>query len=179
MRDLKSVIFPFLTNITDKCILYPFLRKDGYGDIQYWNEEGKKRHYLAHRLSYEVYNNISLKTEQLVLHSCDVPNCVNPRHLRIGTHKDNASDRVFRDRCAKGVKSGNYKHGLYSKFASTKVQKEFNELYGRSLDKIKVLAIKDALKKRGNKTLKQLSEEFDISYRVLIDIKRERSYKNL
>lgn len=35
---------------------------------------------------------------QIALHSCDNPKCVNPRHLRWGTHMDNLQDAVGRGR---------------------------------------------------------------------------------
>lgn len=40
------------------------------------------------------------------LHSCDNPPCCNPAHLRWGTPKENATDKVERGRCKTGNQSG-------------------------------------------------------------------------
>ena len=38
----------------------------------------------------------------VVLHSCDTPACINPKHLSIGTHAQNSKDMVTKNRQAKG-----------------------------------------------------------------------------
>lgn len=52
---------------------------------------------LAHRLSYRDAKG-PIPKDALVLHSCDNPACVNPSHLRLGSHKMNAADRETRQR---------------------------------------------------------------------------------
>ena len=56
----------------------------------------------AHRFSWEFYNNSKIPDEMIVMHKCDNPKCVNPMHLRIGTHKENMEDMVSKNRQAKG-----------------------------------------------------------------------------
>lgn len=46
---------------------------------------------------------------EVVLHTCDHPLCVNPDHLKIGTHADNSADMVAKNRQAKGEQCGNSK----------------------------------------------------------------------
>lgn len=66
----------------------------GYGMFSVSSYVGKQ---LAHRLSYEAAFG-RIPNGGLVLHSCDNPRCVNPKHLRIGTHKENVADMDERKR---------------------------------------------------------------------------------
>lgn len=51
----------------------------------------------SHRFMFELVFG-PLEPGQLVLHSCDNPPCVNPMHIRAGTHKDNERDKILRGR---------------------------------------------------------------------------------
>jgi hypothetical protein len=58
---------------------------------------------LTHRVSYSVANSITFEDMAglVVRHSCDNPICVNPRHLSLGTQKDNVDDMMARGRMVK------------------------------------------------------------------------------
>ena len=62
---------------------------DGYGLIKL---EGRME--SAHRLVYRLKNG-PIPKGLYVLHRCDVPRCVNPKHLFLGTQADNVRD-MFR-----------------------------------------------------------------------------------
>jgi len=69
--------------------------KNGYGRI---TKEKYVKTYRAHVFSYELHNN-QIPKGMLVCHSCDNPPCVNPKHLWIGTVRDNNHDKMKKGRC--------------------------------------------------------------------------------
>lgn len=74
------------------------LNSDGYGSLKIG-----ERNVGAHRVSYEIHHG-PIPEGLIVRHSCDRPICVNPDHLGIGTHLDNARDRDSRARGSRGDK---------------------------------------------------------------------------
>lgn len=58
---------------------------------------GNGRWELAHRVVWQLTYG-TIPAGMCVLHGCDVPACVYPLHLRLGTKSDNARDMVTRKR---------------------------------------------------------------------------------
>jgi len=66
--------------------------RGGYPQIQ---RDGK--YYLLSRFMYKKYIG-EIPDGMLIRHKCDNPKCINPEHLEIGTSKDNAQDKIKRNR---------------------------------------------------------------------------------
>lgn len=60
----------------------------------------------AHRVAYRLANGQWPAPRVLVRHKCDNPKCVNPYHLELGNHVDNAKDMVDRGRARNGGQAG-------------------------------------------------------------------------
>lgn len=69
---------------------------NGYGRFSF-RKDGCVQSHRAHRVSYAIQNG-SVPANLLVCHSCDVRLCVNPNHLFVGTHSDNALDMLRKGR---------------------------------------------------------------------------------
>lgn len=52
----------------------------------------------AHKVSMFLYKGIKTDENLHVLHICDNPKCVNPDHLRTGSHTDNMRDMFKKGR---------------------------------------------------------------------------------
>lgn len=97
-----------ILNLADR-----FWKKVTIGDINqcwewtaYRNWRGYGKIYIngkavnAQRVAYCLEHDLDLHDIEgrLILHSCDNPGCVNPKHLRAGDHQENLEDMQTRNR---------------------------------------------------------------------------------
>ncbi len=110
------------------CLLWEgSLRKDGYG--QFWYRGQMVR---AHRVAWELYYG---KPNLHVLHECDNPRCVNPKHLFLGTDADNHKDKCRKQRQSRGAAHGGAvltATQVQQIRRSNKTESELGKLYGIS-----------------------------------------------
>jgi hypothetical protein len=72
---------------------------NGYGRLFIGPEAGNEM--KAHRFSWELHCG-PIPEDQMALHQCDTPPCVNYAHLYLGTNTDNMRDRARRGRQPRG-----------------------------------------------------------------------------
>lgn len=104
----------------------------GYGVT--W-ENGKTVY--AHRVVAKA------KQGEVIRHLCDNKQCVNPEHLKAGSHKDNSEDMVSKNRQARWERAARtkftretvlYIRSMQSKISSRKLAKELNMSKSNVLD---------------------------------------------
>ena len=78
----------------DECWPWTGCATHGHGQVRW----GGRTEY-AHRVAWSLANGPIPDGEQ-VLHSCDNPPCVNPRHLFLGSQLDNVADMMAKGRRA-------------------------------------------------------------------------------
>lgn len=74
------------------------MHNNGYGLITI-----EKKHWRVHRLSYCLEHG-SIPEGMFLMHQCDNKICVNPAHLKPGTHVENMAEMKTRGRASKGPK---------------------------------------------------------------------------
>ena len=111
--------------------------------------DGTRRSVSAHRFSYETYVG-EIPDGAWVLHKCDVPYCVNPKHLFLGNRQDNVDDRERKGR-NKPFLFGKHENHPKSKLCWSDVE------YIRANNK-----------KRGDGQV--LAEKFNVNHHTISDI---------
>lgn len=82
---------------TATCWVFTGARCSAAGHVHLTREDGSRVY--AHRYSYEVHHG-PIPAGLVVMHRCDVPACVNPDHLELGTQRDNIHDAIAKGRFA-------------------------------------------------------------------------------
>lgn len=114
------------------------------------------KHYMAHRIAYQLFVGPVPRWATVLRHSCDNPSCVNPAHLQPGTQKDNARDRKVRGREGKH-------HG---------------ELNGRRVIPEAAIALIRARHKGGEK-YKEIAAEFGVTPQNIYRIVHRKTWKHV
>lgn len=141
------------------CWLVPAVHDDGYGHIV--NDDGKT--IGSHRASWIVHRG-PIPPGMVVCHRCDVPNCVNPEHLFVGTQRDNMRDCYAKGRmtpptllpnppCTMGAKNGNAK--------------------------LSEAAVSQIRERRGTVSAAVLAREFGVSKQTVYFIWQGRTWRHL
>lgn len=103
--------------------------KDGYGIIYAFGKRVK-----AHRFSYELYNG-EIGDNLNVCHKCDIPKCVNPEHLWLGTSSENTQDSVNKNRRLTGDKNPSKREDVREKISKALKGKPRPSMIGNTNNK--------------------------------------------
>ena len=134
--------------------------RDGYGRINSGGRRGKL--VFAHRVSYELH--IGPIPEGLYcLHRCDVPGCVNPQHLFLGTQDENAADMAR-------------KGGAHSPFGHKRTRGEDNGHAKLTEEKVRQIR---RLYGAGGITQAQLCRDFSIGRTQMSYIVNRKTWRHI
>lgn len=78
------------------------IQSKGYGSTSLRLTDGR-RISLAHHAAYVYAHGQTVLPTCVLLHTCDNRRCVNPAHLKVGSHADNRIDAVRKGRHAHGI----------------------------------------------------------------------------
>lgn len=123
------------------------VQAEGYGLIR----DGIKRA-KAHRVSYKLFKG-NIPAGLVVRHICDTPECINPDHLVLGTHKDNSDDRVKRNRQSKG-----------------------SSVHSAKLKESDIPSIRIKLETR---TIRDVAKEYKVHHSAIDGIKQRKTWKHI
>lgn len=92
LEDIFSIVDEIIPN-EKGCKIWPKGKVRKYGVVRVGNKI-----FRVHRLMLQRKLGRAIKPDMCCLHSCDVPECVNPDHLWEGTQLDNIADRFIKKR---------------------------------------------------------------------------------
>ena len=120
----------------NECWLWNASTNGKYGLIRSASKPFK--HLLAHRVSYEL-NVGDIPGGMYVMHSCDTPLCVNPKHLSIGTQAENMADCVQKDRQKRSQLNEVDRERIFDMYRSGALMREIAVVFGVSRPSISLI----------------------------------------
>lgn len=137
-RFWNKIHIPY-PNDPDACWEWTAYRdKDGCGKFSLM-VNGKHKGKRAPRLMWILEHDQDIPEGLQVQHTCDDEGCTNPKHLKLGTHKDNAMDRKARGRFDTARRGEAHPN---AKLTSTKVIKICKDYFHRNKS-IRSIALKN------------------------------------
>lgn len=121
----------------------------GYGRIRV-----NRRMESAHRFAWS-YPNYVIPDGMKICHSCDNPKCCNPKHLFLGTNKDNMEDRNAKGRQAKGEMM------VMNKLVANQIL----EIRKRYID--------------GDVTIANLARDYGVAWQTISDVITRKTWKHI
>jgi hypothetical protein len=116
----------------------------------------------AHRYAYQLFCG-EIPAGMVVCHHCDMPSCVNPKHLFVGTPADNEADKI-----RKGRQSSGERH----RKALSHLDRTGENSVCAKLNWEKVRQIKAS-----NKAQRQIAKMYGVSQTVISNIKLGKTWR--
>jgi hypothetical protein len=145
--SLPSFIIRAIEYQGNDCLLWPYSKRHGYGAI---TENGRQT--SAHIVVCKATHGPRPSKRHEAAHSCGVKACVNPRHLRWATPKQNQADRVI--------------HGTHNR----------GELH--NMAKLNAEQVQ-AIRARTGQTQHEIASEFGVTRSLISYIRNRRSWRHI
>lgn len=110
--SIKCKLLSGIKKTENGCWLFKKSTSGSYSKIRW-----KKKWYSAHRCSYEVFKG-EIPEGKWVCHRCDIPKCINPDHLFIGSASENRKDCIKKGRSNSNIGE----NSVFAKFTDTQVE---------------------------------------------------------
>ena len=133
----------------------------GYGEFWFSGRGGKKTR--AHQISW-ILNNGDIPDGLFVCHHCDNPGCVNPKHLWLGTNRDNILDAKRKGRLKRENPLCGTDHSQYG------TKHWANKLTEDNVREIRKLC------KGGKHTFREIGKMFGVTQGLINNIKHGRKW---
>lgn len=135
----------------------------GYGALRV-----NKKPMLAHRFSLQLHLKRPIECEIEVRHMCHNTKCINPEHLKEGTHAQNMADMVTANRQAKG--------DYLSDRCKTIVR---DKIYGENNGKCKLTKEQVIEIRNSDKTNIELSKTYAVGRNQILLIRKRASWPHI